>query len=714
MHKSKENANGTFSIGKTWNLDDLSRIESFTGPNVPPNHKEWASETGFLVVLGKPYFWQAQTDKEKKFFIASMIKIYGKYTSGKVPELAGFDPRDMEQVMGAGNRPANPQQRPPALDQRPSQQSSSSTTPRGQSPASTPAPSEPPPRFPRTNPAIRPPPSNNGSPAGSFDSTASRGRPPMNRIGQGNKSQESLPASIGAKSEDAASLPPRSRNGMGGPGAFGRFGDPPPEPSEPPTQPLPQPPSLPPQQSQPPPPRVPKGEQPPPERRRPPMDPTRPQDRDLVPPPLMSQGQKQPVMPPPRSTERMSPRKDSLSQRTGSLANTMRDRSTPPPAMASLEPKTPDRTKTESPKTEPPVGLKSPSGTSLPRSEPPTPAAASEGASPPEPPPVPEEETRPGLGPMIKKRSKGELAGIFRKAASAATTTSAFKPRPGGAGERLRQLAQQQMQNKPADEPDGITGVVPAPPRPASRDDRPASRDTKEDPTPEPTPPPKAPQRTSVVPEVKISVPPSSRPSTSQGEPKEVPKALVKAREPEAEPHLPPRRSAAAGNDAKYLQSLGVDPTVLDNRSDEFGRWLDYFGWVPGDQMQTRNIDDMKVDLERELNKAQAGGWLARFEEEDERVDAIKQGLDLAMAECEEMDNLLTLYTVELSVSVVAAPRCSAILIQNRLCQRILPTLKPRVRVCRSRQQTRNCSRRRWNLCSRLVPSHPATWRFFG
>ncbi|KOS23134.1 Exocyst complex component 1 [Escovopsis weberi] len=57
----------------------------------------------------------------------------------------------------------------------------------------------------------------------------------------------------------------------------------------------------------------------------------------------------------------------------------------------------------------------------------------------------------------------------------------------------------------------------------------------------------------------------------------------------------------------------------------------------------------MKNDMERELNTIQAGGWLARFREEDERVNAIKRGIDLAMAECEELDNLLTLYSVELS-----------------------------------------------------------------
>ncbi|MDA4133763.1 MAG: hypothetical protein OK454_11675, partial [Thaumarchaeota archaeon] len=46
-----------------------------------------------------------------------------------------------------------------------------------------------------------------------------------------------------------------------------------------------------------------------------------------------------------------------------------------------------------------------------------------------------------------------------------------------------------------------------------------------------------------------------------------------------------------------------------------------------------------------------AGAWLARWQEEDEGLEAIKRGIDVAIAECDEMDNLLTLYSVELSVS---------------------------------------------------------------
>ncbi|KAJ4160399.1 hypothetical protein NW754_003523 [Fusarium falciforme] len=495
MHKSKENANGSFSIGKTWNLDDLSRIESYTGPEANANHRDWAGDTGFQVTLGKPYFWQAQTDKEKKFFIASLIKIYGKYTGGRTPELFGFEQREYEQVMGATRRPPGPAR--PSLPQQPSQPPSQPeqlpSQPINSSPAQRPAhpvqPTHPSlpghpaaaaqeiPRF-RT-PPVRPPPNITNSPVGSFDSSASRGGPPPPRwMAHGNKSQDSVANSLAARSDDASSLPPRSRN----------------EPSP------------------------------------------------------------------------------------------------------------------------------------------------SAGDS---------DESRPGLGPMIRvKKSRNEIAGALWKAAATASAATAFKPRPGGAGERLRQA-----QAKGDEGPDGITGVVPAPPRPPSREKETTPEQPYEQakPTEEPkvlekpksTERPKSADRSSLVPEVKISLP-TSRPSSSHGPPQEA----KKSKEPEKKE---PRRSIAAGNDVKYLQTLGVNPSILDERSEEFSQWLDYFGWIPGEQMRTRNVEEMKADLERELNKAQAGGWLARFREEDERVDAIKLGLDVAMAECEELDNLLTLYSVELS-----------------------------------------------------------------
>lgn len=90
MHKARENPNGSFQIGKTWNLDDLQEIENFI---TPPNEK------GFTVTILKPYYWQAQSGKEKDFFISSMLKIFKKYTGGKIPNLIGFERTDIDRIL---------------------------------------------------------------------------------------------------------------------------------------------------------------------------------------------------------------------------------------------------------------------------------------------------------------------------------------------------------------------------------------------------------------------------------------------------------------------------------------------------------------------------------------------------------------------------------------------------------------------------------------
>ncbi|KAI6850125.1 hypothetical protein KC332_g183 [Hortaea werneckii] len=106
MHKARENNNGSFSIGKTWNLEELTAIEAYANcPNPPRSNREadwrqWAGAVGFTVTITKPYYWQAGTSKEKDFFIASTVKIYRKYTKGQVPELKGFDDPTRSQILG--------------------------------------------------------------------------------------------------------------------------------------------------------------------------------------------------------------------------------------------------------------------------------------------------------------------------------------------------------------------------------------------------------------------------------------------------------------------------------------------------------------------------------------------------------------------------------------------------------------------------------------
>lgn len=124
MHKARENNDGSFSIGKTWMLDDLVSIQSYTDlpatTQLEQQQKQWASNVGFVVTIGKPYYWQAANYKERDFFIASLVKIYKKYTGGRVPKLIGFDERQRQMLIGdtsqgssqheASGSPQGPQQ----------------------------------------------------------------------------------------------------------------------------------------------------------------------------------------------------------------------------------------------------------------------------------------------------------------------------------------------------------------------------------------------------------------------------------------------------------------------------------------------------------------------------------------------------------------------------------------------------------------------------
>ena len=652
LHKSKENTNGTFSIGKTWFLDDLSAIESFTSPTSNPDFQLWAGDVGFVVTLGKPYYWQAQTDKEKKFFIASLIKIFSKYTGGRTPILTGFDQRELDQVLGGAQASRRQERPPPPRPSLPETAPSSgnvsiSSGYNGSLSIPTPTASSFADRS--RSPLV---PNGRSSPARSVESgrQSNDQAASLRRLPSNNQSQDSVATSMAARSEDANSLRPRSRNGVNGGSAYGT---PVPIPSPVPV------PVPPPQLPQP-------TEERPPERKRPPMDPLRPlqADRDLIPAPLMSPGmRREPIVPPPRSMSRVSPRKDSTNRR-------------PEPVALGDQSINQDDSRADSA-----GGLPSPSAG--------TPVSLNSAISPPpatETPtesPVDPEDSRPGLGPMIKsKKSRGEIAGQFRKMAAAASIVSAFKPRPGGAAERLAR----QNQTKSSEGPDGITGVVPAPPRPIS-----AQKPPEPSPPPASTPElqlrPKAGDRRSGngIPEVKVTVPnPNSRPNSLQA-------SLNEKRASEDAAEEEERRAIVAGNDSKYFATLGMDPSILNSKTAEFAKWLDYFGWVPGDQMRARNFDEMRIDVDRELNKAQAGGWLARFQEEDERVEAIKKGVDLAIDECDELDNLLTLYSVELSVSD-SLWCCSGWWLTNcRPSRTISRILKRRGRVYRFKLRIRNC-----------------------
>ncbi|KFY08370.1 hypothetical protein V492_06291 [Pseudogymnoascus sp. VKM F-4246] len=614
MHKARENGNGTFSIGKTWPLDDLTAVESFSGSAPTTNEgeirKQWAGGVGFIATIGKPYYWQANTPKEKQFFIGSLVKIYMKYTGGKAPELIGFDDQEKDQLLG---RPST-QARPPALN-KPGQQS----------------------QPPRLVPRQRPPGQDGPSP----DTT---GRPPtsnsrMQLPREDSETESSTSRSIGqqqapqrlrkltgdSQSQEASTgrdggLPPRSRGGLNGTANVpGRFPDRTVTPVSQRTL-TPDNASVPRQAT--PVDDLPIAGKTPPERRRPPLQIS--SDRSLshdasgdnmVPAPLATpSSQREFVRPPARSTDRPeAPQPLRVISPSSTSFGAQGDR----PGTSSKPLNTPNDNITE------PRTIEE-------SSQAPTTEAT------PEVPKEPLVDERPGLGPMIKKKSRADVASAFRKAATAANVANSFKPRAGGAAERLRE-----QEAKSPEGPDGITGVVPAPAKVRSVSNDSSRRKPSDHLVSEEAIPPIA---DGPLPEVKITGAPTDKADADaeQTPPKSIPK--------QASPQKKPRdikRPKPTEETQKQLLSLGIESSILDDRGATFATLLDDFGWM-GDGIHSKSIDQMNDEVDRELNQAQIGGWLSRFEEEDDRIDAIRRGLDISIAECEELDGLLTLYGVEL------------------------------------------------------------------
>ena len=269
-----------------------------------------------------------------------------------------------------------------------------------------------------------------------------------------------------------------------------------------------------------------------------------------------------------------------------------------------------------------------------------------------------DEAFRPGLGPMVKKR--GAAADRFRKAAFAA---NAFKPRPGGAAERILK-AKADKEAGITDEADGITGVFRAP---APQKEEPAA--------PPPPTSPKAPPVSQDAPMLEVTKPvsPLRMPSaTMRGETSVQLADGGPVRPPESETLAPPvpehlpepeeeepleqdhlrapqvkvkRRSL---QQEKYLTELGIDKSLLEGKGIEFESLLIDFGWGNGAR-QPRQITDFENDVKRQLGRVEAGSWLSQSDNaREDKVAHVEGLLDKAIAECDELEGLLTLYSVEL------------------------------------------------------------------
>ncbi|GME69391.1 unnamed protein product [[Candida] boidinii] len=76
LHKARENSDGSIQIGRTWDFDEWTRLE--LDKEVP---------TGFLVDIGKRYYWETNTPKERRVFCGMLLNFFQEYMGNKIPEL---------------------------------------------------------------------------------------------------------------------------------------------------------------------------------------------------------------------------------------------------------------------------------------------------------------------------------------------------------------------------------------------------------------------------------------------------------------------------------------------------------------------------------------------------------------------------------------------------------------------------------------------------
>ena len=630
LHKARENTNLTFSIGKTWLLDHLSAIESFSGPDPSTpeqrQRKSWAGDTGMLVTVQKPYFWRAQSATEKDFFIGSLVKIFRRYTGGKEPILTGFSTQELSQL---GISSAVPPKTPQQVVNRPSPVPSHALKTAGTDFSAGPPPDS----------AMGPPrPPSSG--ASSMRTTESQDRmPPL--PGQfppdtpRSARQQDSRARYQTSVNDLYSGSARS-DGLRPPSAprDGRSRGPDPNSSTESFASTRQ------------------------DSATPPLNPA--QER------LRSNGTYSPLskvetppevpVPGPRSPERAI---SAARRRLGSQSSNQGDvpeRRRPPLQNKAIglglndedvpSPLEPRKTPTNgSADTSQANGKGEPGATGTDGSKDIV-STLSNLISPLSPPsdidsPGIGEGFRPGLGPMIKKRSQKDIAGQFRKAAMAA---NAFKPRAGGAGDRLRNEAVKQTGGA-----DGINGVFKAPSigKDAIRGSQPQTPDTLTQSNPIESAPKPEDVRSPLP---KSAIEPKAT-SESIGATEPATPALELKKEAPSIPEEK-KKKRPSNHSAKYAAVLGFNVYILEGRTAEIEMSLENNNWIE-DEKKKVSTEDIQNEIRKDLAKAETGTWLSSFEQGDERVGAVSKMLDKAIAECDELDGLLTLYDAELGVSTV-------------------------------------------------------------
>lgn len=267
-----------------------------------------------------------------------------------------------------------------------------------------------------------------------------------------------------------------------------------------------------------------------------------------------------------------------------------------------------------------------------------------------------EDLARPGLGRMFGANKK-TTKDLFK---SAATAYTVFKPRAGGAAAKL--FAAENKSN----EPDGITGVVPAPSLVRTKTNESARTQGSQDPSSIQATPTSVKGKDPVFPSTKSKEPqlPDVK-VTSPKSPYDGPAPVVavtsaatlmsdsiaQQKAKAAEEETARRKLRRTPQQSKYLETLGVDPALLEGRGLAFESLLDEF-WPPS-VWHSKSAETLQAEIRREMAQVQAGSWLEHLERHDEQRAAVKDLLDKSIEEVDVLDKLLTLYSVEMGVSFV-------------------------------------------------------------
>lgn len=102
LHKARETPDGIIQIGRTWDFEELKVMSIDT--DVP---------TGFLFAMGKQYYWETHSPKERRVWMTTVLDNYIRYTKGRTPELINCSVEyfHLDQLL-ASMQPGAPQRTP--------------------------------------------------------------------------------------------------------------------------------------------------------------------------------------------------------------------------------------------------------------------------------------------------------------------------------------------------------------------------------------------------------------------------------------------------------------------------------------------------------------------------------------------------------------------------------------------------------------------------